>query len=405
MFRRIVSNLPFSPALIGQLGFYARRLRKEQASRKVGFVFMALALLVQSLTIFSPPESANAASPSDLLRGGIKTKDELLTAYDANTSGYKDLVTYAGITRQELEETNEGTFNSLDDNRSIVSWGHVSRFSEAEGEVTHTVKLSDGTATSIYSSPLWRWDSLEYTLKNGSTYPALIGHSKKNGWFAVMKNCANLAFKKEPTPPPLPIPPKPSPEPPKVVKITKMKTAYNLTQQKNAADTVAQAGDRIEYTLTIKNDGNATAIQTIKEHLTDVVEYATINDTGGGSYDDKLNILEWKGIKILPKTAETRKIVVELAKEIPATPRGKSDPNSYDCRMLNSFGNTVSIRVDCPTPKVIEQTVTELPKTGPTENLLVAGAIISVVTYFYVRSKQLNKEVRLVRKEFNGGLV
>ena len=55
MFRRIFSNLSFSPALVGQLGFYAKRLRREEATRRLGLVFTALALVVQSLAVFSPP--------------------------------------------------------------------------------------------------------------------------------------------------------------------------------------------------------------------------------------------------------------------------------------------------------------------------------------------------------------
>lgn len=66
MFRRIVSNLSFSPALVGQLGFYARRLRREEATRRLGLVFTALALVVQSLAVFSPPEAANAATPGQV---------------------------------------------------------------------------------------------------------------------------------------------------------------------------------------------------------------------------------------------------------------------------------------------------------------------------------------------------
>jgi len=62
MFRKIVSNLTFSPALVGQLGFYAKRLRKEEATRRVGLIFTALALVVQGFAVFTPPESANAAS-------------------------------------------------------------------------------------------------------------------------------------------------------------------------------------------------------------------------------------------------------------------------------------------------------------------------------------------------------
>ncbi len=61
MFRKLVSNLAFSPALVGQLGFYAKRLRKEEATRRAGLVFVALALVVQSFSVFSPPESATVS--------------------------------------------------------------------------------------------------------------------------------------------------------------------------------------------------------------------------------------------------------------------------------------------------------------------------------------------------------
>ena len=67
MFRKIVSNLTFSPALVGQLGFYAKRLKKEEATRRIGLIFTALALVVQSFAVFTPPESANAANGNNVV--------------------------------------------------------------------------------------------------------------------------------------------------------------------------------------------------------------------------------------------------------------------------------------------------------------------------------------------------
>lgn len=67
MFKKIISRLPYSPSMIHSLGFYAKRLRKEETTRKIGLILTALALIVQSFTVFSPPESANAADSSDLI--------------------------------------------------------------------------------------------------------------------------------------------------------------------------------------------------------------------------------------------------------------------------------------------------------------------------------------------------
>ena len=86
-------------------------------------------------------------------------------------------------------------------------------------------------------------------------------------------------------------------------------------------------------------------------------------------------------------------------------PRGGSDPTSHDCRMINTFGNSVEVNVDCPTPKVVEQVVPELPKTGPTENMIFGGVLAAIVTFLYFRTRQLDKEVRLVRREVTAGTI
>lgn len=85
---------------------------------------------------------------------------------------------------------------------------------------------------------------------------------------------------------------------------------------------------------------------------------------------------------------------------------GVSDRSSYDCKMINTFGNSVSINIDCPVQKqVVERTVAELPHTGPRENMIFAGVIFSIVAYFYARSRQVKKEVRLIRRDLNAGTI
>ena len=71
--------------------------------------------------------------------------------------------------------------------------------------------------------------------------------------------------------------------------------------------------------------------------------------------------------------------------------------------MDTTFGNTVSVNVNCPAPQVVERVVRELPQTGASENMIFAGIVASVVTFFYFRSRQLNKEVRLIRKDAIAG--
>lgn len=73
--------------------------------------------------------------------------------------------------------------------------------------------------------------------------------------------------------------------------------------------------------------------------------------------------------------------------------------------MTNAFGNSTDININCPVVKTVETATTELPTTGPTENMIFAGVILAIATYFYARTKQTNKEIRLIRKNINIGAI
>jgi LPXTG-motif cell wall-anchored protein len=89
---------------------------------------------------------------------------------------------------------------------------------------------------------------------------------------------------------------------------------------------------------------------------------------------------------------------------IPASAKNVSETSSYNCTLENMFlGASVTIDVDCPTPKIIESTVTELPQTGAGANIVFGGLLLAIVSYFYLRSRQLSTEVRLVRRNVHDG--
>lgn len=578
MFRKLVSSLAFSPALVGQIGFYAQRLRKEEATRRLGLIFTALALVVQSFAVFSPPEAANAASSQDLVRGGVSSISEYLAHYDANTNNIQNMYNAIGITRSEIAAaTSRETINSKD---IPYSFGMNPHFSEAQGEHRYDFPMIGGGTGTVYYQPLWLWDTGS-NVRYGSSYDVFVGHSAAAGWFAIMLRCGNLNLKTPPRTPPCPsgtigtypsctVPPKmctypgktnllesdvnckPTPKctiPGKTgldasdanckpdavatctsLKITKLfddyqldatanaqygasvtsyvyvikrdgkvvdtitksaggklvnatkttqtkqgaytveltvktslgdrsgtncvktfnipapkmcaqnpeilasspdcqpcpgdstiwikdekckpqivytKTASNTTQGgKDATATTAKAGDRIIYTLNIENLGNAPAQVTPQEYLADVAEYAEIIDAGNGSYDKEAKILTWPTITLGPKAKQTRLFTVKLLDQIPSIGQGISNKTSYDCKMDNTFGNTISINVDCPVQKqVIEQVVGELPHTGPRENILFAGVTLAIVAYFYLRARQTRKEIRLIRRDLNAGTI
>jgi uncharacterized repeat protein (TIGR01451 family) len=393
MFRKIVSNLSFSPALVGQLGFYAKRLRKEETTRRLGLVFVALALVVQGLVVFQPPESANASNPGDFVPGGLglganKSLNNFLAPYDANSRHLKDVMNAFGITRSEITAAKFGHFTT----GTKIGWG----FEPRTGSKPFVVKNAAGaTITTVHGRQL--------AINNGQTeIYGWIGHSAKQGWFAIMQYCGNLVTDKFPPPPPPPEEPEPA-----VIELSK--TATNVSQGNiNASSAAAKEGDKITYTLTVKNSGGTAKEVELKDHLGDVLEYSTLiqqGGQGGGIFNEDTKIISWPDITLKPGETQTRTFAVQVLATIPATPTGQSDASSYNCLMENQFGDDIVIPITCAPPKVIERVVTELPKTGPAENMLFAGVVLAVVAYFFLRSKQMNKEVRLIRRDLNAGTI
>lgn len=520
MFRKIVSQLSFSPALVSQLAFYARRLRKEQTTRRLGLIFVALALVVQSLVVFQPPESANASNTNDFVPGGLgvgadRSLDNFLKPYDANSKHLKDIFDFYGITRSEITNSEFGYFAISGD---TISWGHEPRPSGTKVDITND---NGKVVTSIYGSPLTT------RAPAGTKIYGWIGHSEKWGWFAIMQSCGNLVtkeFKPEPADlsfsktaknvtqgdinatknkaragdrirfditakntggtaktidmnddlsdvlqystlvdkgggdfnqnnqtlswnninvragasitksfavkvlDPLPVVTEKQrskkaydcvmnntfrnkdvdikvdcQKPP--AELTFSKAAKNVSQGNiDASTATAKENDKLTFTISVKNTGGTAKTVELSDHLGDVLEYATLTDKGGGSYDETRKLLSWPDATVKPGATETRTFAVRVLSTIPATPTGQSDHTSYDCVIANVFEDVnVQIPVTCATPKVVESVVKELPTTGPTENLLFGGILLAVVTYFFFRSKQLGREVRLIRRDLNTG--
>lgn len=543
MFRKIVSNLPFSPALVGQLGFYAKRLRKEEATRRIGLIFTALALVVQFFAVFQPPEAANAASGNDLVSGGVSSVTDFLHSYDTNTNNIRDLFTAVGISRADITRATTTTVNNAD----IYSWGQQPKFSAAQGEHPYTIRTASGGTKTFYYRPQRLWDG------RVQSFSMLTGRTASGMWFGIMFQCGNLVLKQMPPVPPCPTgqigtypncrvpqcpagtigtypncktPPAPTatctnlaiaplvnnryqltgsasvangatisaytytvkkdgkvvvsttnkstaatntatltetkpgtyqvtltvqtsvgaktssecahaftiappqmcavnPKLPKnspdcqpcpgdltiwikdakcSATITQTKTSTNMTQGGVDATTVAaKASDVIQFTLTMKNSGKAPTTVTPQDQIDGITDYATVDNLGGATYDATTKKLTWPQTTVAAGQSQVRTFTIKMLRTIPSMGQGASDPTSYNCKMYNTFGNNITINVECPPQKVVENTVEQLPHTGAGENMLFAGAVFAIVAYFYARSRQMNKEVRLIRRDLNAG--
>ncbi len=67
MFKKLLSNLAYSPSLFRKVILYRDRLREEVAIRQIGWMFMTMALVVQVIVVlYPPPRPTSGPTPACL---------------------------------------------------------------------------------------------------------------------------------------------------------------------------------------------------------------------------------------------------------------------------------------------------------------------------------------------------
>lgn len=389
VFRKLVSNLPYSPALIADIGFYAKRLRSEEITRRTTVLFVVLALIMQSLAVFSPPESANASSEQDIIHGGVSDLNDFLARYDHNEEDVKDIYSAAGVSRSEIAAARPGTIRTTDNTYVMSRYGQLSA---SGNEVSMAYQRSSGGTGIRYFSPLAAISG------DDVSFNGWIGHSSILGWFGIIQTNGSLATRGLPT--------TVSPVDAAVASASKSVTAINLSQDSRAAtDTTAKPLDKISYTLKLTNPRSMSVTASFNVRIADILEYASLIDGGGGTFDASTGTLSWPQIQLSPGQSEERTFAVQLLPSFPATAAGQSNPASYDCKASLAFGNALNVPVECPAIKGIESLFSRLPGVGMGTNIAFGVALLVVALFFYIRTRHLKKEIRIIRHNFNAGVI
>lgn len=319
MFRKLVSNLPFSPSLINQLGFYSRRLRGEKATRKIGLIFTALALVVQTITIIAPAQSTLAASANDIVYGGNgKTHSGVISAYVNNRDslGRRDIrkiFNHYDINETNLRNAKRVTIKSTVAN-NYWSTGRAPR--GHGGEVA--VQVSGGPR--IYSRTLHGWAA------NRNWQALEIKTSKGTRW--ILLECGNIVTQT----------------------VTKPKKPdMKVTKTVNKA--TANKGDKVTFTIKATNIGDGTA-QNVLIYDDAPVGLDLLND--GLATDPIKSPRRWEASRrfnIAPGQTYTYRINAKVTKWGPVSLTNKACVDFFDINIYNNCG-TVKITVPqgCPLP-------------------------------------------------------
>ena len=190
MFRKLISNLPFNPSLVGQVSFYAKRVNEEATVRRAGFALIALAMFIQMFAIIAPPEKSLAASDNHIING-LRTRDDILAAWNRAGSDIPAIYGKFGLTKADIEKLPMNPNTSLKSDSGPDYWTIGRNSLSNYANVNYLYKLSEVALntgpTTVYMRQLRAWDIQNpYNL-----YQAFTGVKADGTRFWILLDCGN----------------------------------------------------------------------------------------------------------------------------------------------------------------------------------------------------------------------
>lgn len=157
------------------------------------------------------------------------------------------------------------------------------------------------------------------------------------------------------------------------VTLTLSKTAYNVSQGKDATTVIAKPGDVINYSLFVKNSGSLPATGYVfEDNITDVLELSDLTTYNGATINGQT--LVWSAMTIPANLTIEKTFSVVVKNPL---------PTNTDYVMTNVFGNQVKVSVKAPFVA---------PNTGTVGTMNVVLATMSVAGFaFYQLSVKRQK--------------
>ncbi len=210
MFNKLVSNLNFNPGLINQVGFYANRIKQENALRRLSFVFIALAMVVQTIAVVAPPQKSLASSSNHIFDGlttnnSVRSNVNLIVgAWDS--TDVKDIYGYFGVTKQDIAniantQSKHVRISSCDgQDWWTTGRNSLSGYSKVADQYKNSqVAIEYQPGRNIYQRDLKAWD----IVNSCNHYYALQGTIAATGaTFYILLDCGNFTTVGRYVPPP-----------------------------------------------------------------------------------------------------------------------------------------------------------------------------------------------------------
>ncbi len=145
MFRKLISNLPFSPSLIYQVALYSKQLKRESRIRGIGLAFLTAAVTLQCLGLMLLPVALQGQP------GTTKTANVLGAQTGSPIHNQDGTKTYAR--GNGTQTVNEGLFPQISNMHGLLlSFGFIGIVSYFYSRNRLLAKELDIVKTSITSN-------------------------------------------------------------------------------------------------------------------------------------------------------------------------------------------------------------------------------------------------------------
>lgn len=382
---KLLANLERSPALSEDLQRASHRLKKEYKLRKIGFILSLGLLPIFALYAYvSSVDGVMYPSSGDLITGGISKgidgKTDLLSIYDTNQGGYRDVLAYLGITRDDIRESKQDVWNS---SPNIYLWNRSAILDKTYGE--YAVNIGQNF-DQIYARP-----SEKITLNN-SVIKGWSGVSSKTGWFGISESTGNVyTYLKPPAISPLNNP------------ITYSIDAKVTSPLNNTSDRL-RSGNLVQYTLHASNSSPDPANLTFRINIEDVLEYASVTeDLGGARLDKTSGTLVWPTVQIEPYSSEIRVFYIKVNGNINSRLQSQYNVFSYNCSIDVAYGNLTKLPISCPYYKYVELEVNKVDRINIVFTVLIVAMYVSLVIILWLRARVQLSRIMLIKHENHQG--
>lgn len=188
MFKKLLSNLPFNPSLIGQVSFYAKRLHKETAIRRVGVFLVIASLGIQLFAVIAPAEPSLASSNSDIVTGGFQSQAEAVQRCRAG-GDFTNIMSRFGVSCDALDARSGAYVRRMNYNEY---GGQLYSIGRAPNGRVADIPINIGGTVFLMRSLPGAWG--QNCINDNRGCQAIVGTRNDGTPFMVLMACGNIVI-------------------------------------------------------------------------------------------------------------------------------------------------------------------------------------------------------------------